>query len=617
MLTDHVVYTENLVFDLAEKFIKETSRCIFLTGKAGTGKTTFLRHIKNTTRKNTVVVAPTGVAAINAGGTTIHSFFQLPFTPFVPFGNKTKANDELFDRYTLLQNLRIESEKRSIFRKLELLIIDEVSMVRCDILDAIDIILRHFRRKPWVPFGGVQVLFIGDLFQLPPVVQNNEWAILRNAYQSPFFFDAHVMRDADPLYIELKKIFRQSDPTFISLLNRIRNNETTGDDIDLLNERYRPDFRPSEEEGYITLTTHNARADKINQEALDRLMGDPIAFQGDVEGDFPERNFPTDRILNLKPGAQIMFIKNDTERIRRYYNGKVGIVRRIEAGKIIVSFPGEYEELEVTKESWRNVRYSLNHTTHQVEEEILGIFTQYAIRLAWAITIHKSQGLTFDKVIIDAGSAFSPGQVYVALSRCTSMEGIILFSKISRSVISSDERVLEFAEEEKLPEELQPMLNLEQQHYKLAQLLDIFDWTIAMDELKIFRDLAQEKKFVDQEEMHEVISKVESLVAEQQEVTRRFFEQMRSLVGQQDFTFLLQRVEAGVTYFTAVIDAQILLLLADYEKNLATQKRVKKVRKTLNGLIDFFRTLQKAFSKASILAKEMEQSFRATKGNRD
>lgn len=605
MVTDHVVHNENIVFDLAEKFIKETSRCIFLTGKAGTGKTTFLRHIRNTTRKNTVVVAPTGVAAINAGGTTIHSFFQLPFTPFVPFGDTSKEGEELFDRYKLLQNLRIESEKRSIFRQLELLIIDEVSMVRCDILDAIDIILRHFRRKPWLPFGGVQVLFIGDLFQLPPVVQNNEWAILRRAYQSPFFFDAHVMRDANPLYIELKKIFRQTDETFISLLNRIRNNETTADDISLLNERYCPDFRPTEEEGYITLTTHNARADKINQEALQRLEGDPVQFHGEVEGDFPERNFPTDKVLHLKPGAQIMFIKNDPERIRRYYNGKIGIVRRIESGKIIVTFPSESDELEVTKETWRNVRYTLNSTTHQVEEEILGIFTQYAIRLAWAITIHKSQGLTFSKVIIDAGSAFSPGQVYVALSRCTSMDGIVLFSKISRSVISSDDRVLEFAEEEVLPEHLQPMLNLEQQHYKLAKLLDIFDWDIALDELKAFRDLAREKKFVDQEELQEVFSKAESIVDEQKEITKKFRDQMRSLVGQRDFSYLLQRVEAGVTYFGSIIDDELLPLLRTYQVSLAGQKRVKKVRRTLNELIDFSVNLKKTFSRASILAKEM------------
>ena len=415
MVSEHVVASDNVIFTLAEEFIRKTSRSLFLTGKAGTGKTTFLRHIKETSRKATVIVAPTGVAAINAGGTTIHSFFQLPFSPFIPVEIRgSEQSADMSDKYALLKNLRVESEKRNIFRGLELLIIDEVSMVRCDILDAIDTILRHFRRKPFAPFGGVQVLLIGDLFQLPPVVPEGDWEILKMYYEGPFFFHSKVMQQSRPLYLELKKIYRQTDERFISILNSIRDNTIEEDDLIMLNERYIPHFEPGDDENYIILTTHNHKADAINSNKLSRLDTSLFQFQGEMEGEFPERIFPTDRILNLKVGAQVMFIRNDAEKVRRYYNGKIGRIKRIADDKIVVHFPNETNEIELEKEKWHNIRYAVNSESGQLEEEIIGTFTQYAIRLAWAVTIHKSQGLTFDRVVIDAVDSFAPGQVYVA-----------------------------------------------------------------------------------------------------------------------------------------------------------------------------------------------------------
>jgi ATP-dependent exoDNAse (exonuclease V) alpha subunit len=603
MVLDQVVDNDNRVFELAADFIHHTSRCIFLTGKAGTGKTTFLREIKHSSKKNTVVVAPTGVAAINAGGTTIHSFFQLPFSPFVP----ARTRGPLFESYGLLQNLRIDTEKRNIFRELELLIIDEVSMVRCDVLDAIDVILRFFRRREDIPFGGVQVLLIGDLYQLPPVVQREEWSLLGQYYQSPFFFDAHVVSEASPLYIELRKIYRQTDPLFIDLLNKIRNNDTTERDIETLNANYKPGFSPEANTGYITLTTHNHKADKINYDALSNLPGEPANFEGEVEGDFPERNYPTDKRLALKVGAQIMFIKNDTERIRRYYNGKIGTVKNIRSGTITVTFPGTEEELEVSKDTWRNVRYTYNAVSNQVEEEVLGTFTQYAIRLAWAITIHKSQGLTFDKVVIDAGNSFAPGQVYVALSRCTSLSGIVLYSRILRQAIRSDDRVIAYSREERTPDQLLPVLIHERQQYKLSALLNVFDWTIATGEVRVFKENVQSRKFIDQEKAQEVFDALESILLEQEEITKKFSLQLRGLLEARDFSQLLARVDAGVEYFCGIVDQKILAGLKEYDAFLAKEKKVKKVRRSLKELISFFYSFKECLLRGKVFAKSFHE----------
>lgn len=602
--------TDNIIFDLAEEFITHTSVPIFLTGKAGTGKTTFLRHIKETTTKNAVIVAPTGVAAIHAGGTTIHSFFQLPFTPFIPEIQKgSERSADMSDKYSLLKNLRIESEKRNLFRALELLIIDEVSMVRCDVLDAIDTILRHFRRKPFTPFGGVQVLFIGDLFQLPPVVPDDQWAILHNYYEGPFFFHAKVLEHSRPLYLELKKIYRQTDDRFIDILNNIRNNEVEEEDLVRLNDRYIPGFEPPPDEHYITLTTHNHKADTINATALSRLSTPLFCFEGEVEGDFPDRNFPTDKVLNLKEGAQVMFIKNDMEKIRRYYNGKIGTIKKIEEDKIVVIFPEESAELTVEKDTWKNIRYTVDPTSNQVEEEILGTFTQYAIRLAWAVTIHKSQGLTFERAIIDAGKSFAAGQVYVALSRCTSLEGIVLCSRIFRNSIMTDERVIRFAEEESSPEELTPILEESRYQNVINSLLDVFDLTSIVDEIETFQLALNARKFSDKKAAVEYVGPLVTLMNEQHHTAQKFQQQLKTLFNDiatpEDRDFLGSRVEAGSQYFSTQLFTSFIVPLRIHQEQLKGKKGVKGYLKTLKQLIDVLQTQIERTQKSVVIVREL------------
>lgn len=419
----------NELFDLAFRFVTETSENIFLTGKAGTGKTTFLKYLKENSTKNIIVAAPTGVAAINAGGVTLHSLFQLPFHPFLPTKNH---KDEL------LAKVRFNKQRQQLLRKMELLVIDEISMVRCDVMDAIDAILKSVRRNHHLPYGGVQLLCIGDLFQLPPVAQNQEWNILSEYYSSPFFFDSLAAKELSPLLIELNKIYRQKEEGFVELLNKVRNNQMGPGDFELLHSRFNPAFRPGAEEKYITLTSHNNQADLINQQRLYKIDEASFTFNAAVEGDFPESMYPAEYELVLKIGAQVMFLKNDVVQ-KRYFNGKIGVIRSLEKDKIVVAC--DDTDIDVRPETWDNSRYTLNRADGKLEQETLGSFTQYPLRLAWAITIHKSQGLTFDNVMIDAAAAFSSGQVYVALSRCTSLEGIVLLSKIPPSAISNNVNV--------------------------------------------------------------------------------------------------------------------------------------------------------------------------------
>ena len=425
----NIIIERNEVFELAFGFVTETSENIFLTGKAGTGKTTFLKYLKEHCAKNIVVAAPTGVAAINAGGVTLHSLFQLPFHPFLPTHNH---------KDDLLGKLKFTRQRQQLLRKMELLVIDEISMVRADVMDAIDCILRSVRRNHSAPFGGVQLLCIGDLYQLPPVAQNHEWSILQEYYASPFFFDSMVIREQMPVLIELDKIYRQKEDSFVRLLNKVRNNAMDEDDFEDLHMRYHPGFRPERDENFITLTSHNKQADLINTTELERLFGAPFSYKADVEGDFPENMYPVEASLVLKEGAQVMFLKNDNVQ-KRYFNGKIGVVKSLDEN-IIVDCDGV--DIVVAKETWENTRYTLNRTDGKLEQESLGSFSQYPLRLAWAITIHKSQGLTFEKVMIDAGAAFSSGQVYVALSRCTGLEGIVLLSKIPAAAIYSNEHVV-------------------------------------------------------------------------------------------------------------------------------------------------------------------------------
>ena len=438
---------KNVKFNEAAELVHTTDKLVYLTGKAGTGKTTFLKYIKETTDKNTVVLAPTGVAAINAGGVTIHSFFQIPFGPFVPNDSRLRTNATGSEnKETIYTTFKYSEDKRKIIQNLELLIIDEISMVRADMLDVIDKILGVVRQKPYLPFGGVQVILIGDTFQLPPIADNEQWRILSQFYKTPFFFSSKVIEQNTPLYIELKKIYRQNEQEFIDLLNRVRVNQVSQNDLSILNAKYNPTFSGNGND-YIILATHNNIVNETNLTKLNKLETELFTYEANITGIYPDKHKPTDHFLKLKVGAQIMFVKNDTGEIKKYYNGKIGKIKALQKSSIIVIFDNE-TEVEVERTEWSNIKYTYDKKQKKIVEEIIGTFEQFPIRLAWAITVHKSQGLTFEKVIADLGRAFTSGQVYVALSRCTSFNGLMLKTQLNNNAIKTDPRVIEFAKNE-------------------------------------------------------------------------------------------------------------------------------------------------------------------------
>ena len=461
---------QNIELYLARDFVEKTNKNIYLTGKAGTGKTTFLQYIKNTTFKRSVVVAPTGVAAINAGGVTIHSFFQLPFGPIMP-GQLYSKNKR---SHSSSKVQKFSKKKINMIRSLDLLIIDEISMVRADLLDGIDQVLRRFKNSDAV-FGGAQLLMIGDLQQLAPVVKNDEWEMLRNHYETAFFFSSRSFIESQAIGIELKHIYRQENQSFINILNQIRNNNLDEENLKLLNDRYQPDFSQKTEDGYITLTTHNRKAHKINETEIQKLTTSSRIYQAKIEGDFPEYNYPNDEHLKLKVGAQVMFIKNDSSAERKYFNGKIGRITAMDKDGLSVSCPGDDEEIWTETESWHQIKYSLDKN-NEIKEDIQGIYTQIPLRLAWAITIHKSQGLTFDRAIIDAEASFAHGQTYVALSRCRTLEGIVLMSRINKHGIKQDSRVVSFTDEVEHHQPDEKQLNQSKRDYQLHLLKELFNF---------------------------------------------------------------------------------------------------------------------------------------------
>ncbi|WYD80023.1 MAG: HRDC domain-containing protein [Candidatus Electrothrix gigas] len=476
----------NHELELANDFVRSTDCNIFLTGKAGTGKTTFLHNLERDLAKQMIITAPTGVAAINAGGVTLHSFFQLPFGPFVP-------GSEAYER-SQQHRFRFSREKKKIIQSLDLLVIDEISMVRADLLDAVDEALRHHRYNNQ-PFGGVQMLMIGDLHQLAPVARRNEWQLLASHYASIYFFSSKVLQQTELVSIELQHIYRQSDIGFIRLLNQVRNNQLDQTALNELNRRYLPDFQPEEDEGYITLTTHNRQANTINSQWLAQLNTKEFCFEAEISGDFPEHIYPAPADLYLKKGAQVMFVRNDPDTDKQYYNGKIGRIGKITATEIIVLCPrdnGDDQEITVQPVVWENIKYTLNQEKNEIEEEVVGTFEQYPLKTAWAITIHKSQGLTFDRAIIDTQAAFAHGQVYVALSRCKTFEGLVLSSPLGVGGVATDAAVLDFDAQVRKNPPSQEQLEKAKIGFQQKLLAECFDFQQLSNRLSYFIHLLRE-----------------------------------------------------------------------------------------------------------------------------
>ncbi len=512
------------LFLLAEKYINETGVSLFLTGKAGTGKTTFLKYIEENTQKRCVVLAPTGVAAINAGGSTIHSFFQLPLCPYLP------DVKELLTEYQMpQQGMHLRKDRLRLIRSLDLLIIDEISMVRADLLDAIDMSLRRIRHSG-LPFGGVQLLMIGDAQQLSPVVTQQERPYIEQVYPSPYFFESKALKKIPYVVLQLEHIYRQQDPVFVDLLNRIRNGHLTAADRELLNSRLDPSFQPPKKENWIRLTTHNQQADRVNQAQLDALKGRSFKFLAEIEGTFPQSAYPAPSEIGLKKGEQVMFIRNDASGMNRFYNGKIGTIRGFDPYAESVIVEDENGGLiEVKTETWENIRYELDSESGEIKQQVEGTFTQIPLRPAWAVTIHKSQGLTFDRVIIDAADAFAFGQVYVALSRCRSLEGIVLSSPITASCLKEDKDVEAFSQCYSTKSQLEEHLEGFQKDYFLSQALECFRFDFLSRQLAAMERLFQEhlsKRYAGQTAK---TAEAARLGEEMKDVGNRFGNQLRRL----------------------------------------------------------------------------------------
>lgn len=617
---------QNKAFFQAASFVNQTNQHVFLTGKAGTGKTTFLKFIRENSHKKMAVAAPTGVAAMNAGGTTLHALFWLPFGIFIedyPL-QWNEYDSHIYNKNRLFSTIKLTRQRRAILQELELLIIDEVSMVRADTLDAIDVILKSVRRD-MRPFGGLQMLFIGDLYQLPPVVRDYEWQVLQSYYKGPFFFEAKVLREHPPVILELAKIYRQSDSHFIGLLNKIRNNKCSAEDLEQLNRYYQPDFVPEEEEQYITLTSHNRLADTINQEQLARLKGTLYNVRAVVKDEFQQGSFPADETLPLKVGAQVMFIKNDSGDDRKFFNGKIGTVKELnlDQHKVVVSFNDGSEDVVVRRETWENIRYKYNKGEDKIEEEVMGTFSQFPLRLAWAITIHKSQGLTFDRAVIDAGTSFAAGQVYVALSRLKGLEGLVLKSKIPLQAIRTDVQVLDFMQRMAPQEEVSEILGACQRNYLGQIVLQSFRWGTMVEEVDALRESLGSRNIDSKEEALAYLGGIVATLQEQEKVANKFVTLLYTMLRDKemlDYGKICERTKAAVAWFLPRLDEKVVSTMQAHIQAWEIKKRTKKYVQELRSiLLDFRRKKEQlvhCLTIAEILTQEGDLSQQVAKLSR-
>jgi ATP-dependent DNA helicase PIF1 len=575
--------SSNTLFDHVRAFVAYTNQNIFLTGKAGTGKTTLLKYIKEHSTKKMAIVAPTGVAAMNAKGTTINSFFQLPPGSFFP-GDITMENLQagILSISSVVSNLTYNREKRNLFRELELLVIDEISMVRCDLLDVIDALLRESRNNN-APFGGVQLLLLGDLYQLPPVTKREDWAFLSKAYASPYFFDAQVIRRNPVLQVELTRVFRQTEPEFIEILNDIRNNKISAESLEILNRRYDPQYKATDGISPIIITSHNTEANAINADKLSELSGPEYTFEGEVSGEFRDLNIQAEQSLKLKEGAQVMFIKNDTGENRRFYNGKIGKVKSIAESEIYISFPQE-EDMLLEKSSWQSFEYKSDPSQLIVQQQV-GEFFQYPIKLAWAVTIHKSQGLTFDKAVIDAGKSFVSGQVYVALSRVRTLNGLILKSKIGTDSLRSSPAVINYMNPV-AEEELATKLISAEEKYILQLVLDHFSFERLLNELQKIQDNAELLK-AGIAGFSTFLSDLNTAIRNLVTLSDRFKKQVLQIQeqsGLQQQDLMQSRIESAVTYFSKEVTMQ---LLNPLNKNIRIKPKNKLQIQVQHSLLEY------------------------------
>lgn len=588
--------------------IEHTHRSIFLTGKAGTGKTTFLQDFIKRTKKKYVVVAPTGIAAINAGGVTIHSMFGLPLKTHVPTFEDVDPNTAINIQH-LLPHFKYRRDKLKLLRSLDILIVDEVSMLRCDVMDMMDLALRAARRT-MQKFGGVQLLLIGDLYQLPPVVKEEAENILYRFYKSPFFFDAVALKEMQLLTVELKKVYRQTDNTFLQILNAIRDKDFDAIDFELLNSRYEPEFAP--QESYVYLTSHNYMADSINKNNLQKLKGRSYIYKAVIDGDFKPHLYPNDENLELKAGTQVMFIRNDTSEAKRYFNGKLAKVTALSEDIITVLPDGEEKELEIERELWENKTYQLNGQK-EIDEQVIGSYEQFPFRLAWAVTIHKSQGLTFDRVIIDAGRSFTSGQVYVALSRCRTLKGIVLKSKITPGIITTDDRIKHFYIETGAGNHIEAIVEDEKYNYAIEKLLRRIDVHWMQKEIEAWDRAVEDSKFLKSDNAKLLASELTAALPELNAVFKKFAAFARNRAGNissgAEVWLLVEEKSAGaVNYFFDKIKTGYFEPLKALYAETRGKSGLKGYNDVLKSLLEDLEEYLNGLKSASLLEKQLFKS---------